>query len=35
MKNVDVRDAVRASNMLVTVNFVSDEYYNIGGSYTF
>lgn len=30
----DVRDAVRAYYMLVTVNPVSGEYYNIGGSYT-
>lgn len=30
----DVRDAVRAYYMLVTVNPVAGEYYNIGGSYT-
>ena len=30
----DVRDAVRAYYMLVTVNPVPGEYYNIGGSYT-
>ena len=30
----DVRDAVRAYFMLVTVNPVPGEYYNIGGSYT-
>lgn len=30
----DVRDAVRAYHMLVTVNPVAGEYYNIGGSYT-
>lgn len=30
----DVRDAVRAYYMLVTVNPVGGEYYNIGGSYT-
>ncbi|MFA6408874.1 MAG: GDP-mannose 4,6-dehydratase [Gammaproteobacteria bacterium] len=29
----DVRDAVRAYHMLVTVNPVPGEYYNIGGSY--
>jgi GDPmannose 4,6-dehydratase len=30
----DVRDAVRAYYMLVTVNPISGEYYNIGGTYT-
>ena len=30
----DVRDAVRAYHMLVTVNPVGGEYYNIGGSYS-
>lgn len=30
----DVRDAVRAYYMLVTVNPAAGEYYNIGGSYT-
>lgn len=30
----DVRDAVRAYHMLVTVNPVPGEYYNIGGSYS-
>lgn len=30
----DVRDAVRAYYMLVTVNPIPGEYYNIGGSYT-
>jgi GDPmannose 4,6-dehydratase len=30
----DVRDAVRAYHMLVTVNPISGEYYNIGGSYS-
>lgn len=30
----DVRDAVRAYHMLVTVNPQAGEYYNIGGSYT-
>lgn len=30
----DVRDAVRAYFMLVTINPVPGEYYNIGGSYT-
>ena len=30
----DVRDAVRAYHMLVTVNPISGEYYNIGGTYT-
>lgn len=30
----DVRDAVRAYYMLVTVNPVGGEYYNIGGTYT-
>ena len=30
----DVRDAVRAYYMLVTLNPKSGEYYNIGGSYT-
>lgn len=30
----DVRDAVRAYHMLVTVDPVPGEYYNIGGSYT-
>jgi GDP-mannose 4,6-dehydratase len=30
----DVRDAVRAYHMLVTVNPVPGEYYNIGGQYT-
>lgn len=30
----DVRDAVKAYYMLVTVNPISGEYYNIGGSYT-
>lgn len=30
----DVRDAVRAYYMLVTVNPVAGEYYNIGGSYS-
>lgn len=30
----DVRDAVRAYHMLVTVNPVAGEYYNIGGTYT-
>lgn len=30
----DVRDAVRAYHMLVTVNPTAGEYYNIGGSYT-
>lgn len=30
----DVRDAVRAYHMLVTVNPIPGEYYNIGGSYT-
>ena len=30
----DVRDAVRAYYMLVTVHPVAGEYYNIGGSYT-
>jgi len=30
----DVRDAVRAYHMLVTVNPIGGEYYNIGGNYT-
>ena len=30
----DVRDAVRAYYMLVTVDPIPGEYYNIGGSYT-
>jgi len=30
----DVRDAVRAYHMLVTINPVSGEYYNIGGTYS-
>lgn len=30
----DVRDAVRAYYMLVTINPISGEYYNIGGTYT-
>lgn len=30
----DVRDAVRAYYMLVTINPLSGEYYNIGGNYT-
>ncbi|RKY34779.1 MAG: GDP-mannose 4,6 dehydratase [Candidatus Omnitrophota bacterium] len=30
----DVRDAVRAYYMLVTMNPISGEYYNIGGNYT-
>ena len=30
----DVRDAVRAYHMLVTVNPIPGEYYNIGGTYT-
>ena len=30
----DVRDAVRAYYMLVTINPISGEYYNIGGQYT-
>jgi GDPmannose 4,6-dehydratase len=30
----DVRDAVRAYHMLVTVNPIKGEYYNIGGAYT-
>ena len=30
----DVRDAVRAYHMLVTINPISGEYYNIGGSHT-
>ena len=30
----DVRDAVRAYHMLVTVDPVGGEYYNIGGSYS-
>ena len=30
----DVRDAVRAYYMLVTVNPIAGQYYNIGGSYT-
>ena len=30
----DVRDAVRAYHMLVTVNPIPGEYYNIGGAYT-
>ncbi len=30
----DVRDAVRAYHMLVTVDPVAGEYYNIGGSYS-
>lgn len=30
----DVRDAVRAYYMLVTMNPIAGEYYNIGGSYT-
>ncbi len=30
----DVRDAVRAYHMLVTVNPIKGEYYNIGGSYS-
>jgi GDPmannose 4,6-dehydratase len=30
----DVRDAVKAYHMLVTVNPTSGEYYNIGGTYT-
>jgi GDPmannose 4,6-dehydratase len=30
----DVRDAVKAYYMLVTVNPISGEYYNIGGNYT-
>ncbi|MBN9543617.1 MAG: GDP-mannose 4,6-dehydratase [Alphaproteobacteria bacterium] len=30
----DVRDAVRAYHMLVTVNPIGGEYYNIGGTYT-
>ena len=30
----DVRDAVRAYHMLVTINPIAGEYYNIGGSYS-
>jgi GDPmannose 4,6-dehydratase len=30
----DVRDAVRAYYMLVTINPIAGEYYNIGGTYT-
>ena len=30
----DVRDAVRAYHMLVTINPIPGEYYNIGGSHT-
>ena len=30
----DVRDAARAYHMLVTINPIAGEYYNIGGSYT-
>jgi GDPmannose 4,6-dehydratase len=30
----DVRDAVRAYHMLVTVNPIASAYYNIGGTYT-
>ncbi len=30
----DVRDAVRAYYMLVTINPIAGEYYNIGGQYT-
>ena len=30
----DVRDAVRAYHMLVTVNPIAGQYYNIGGTYT-
>lgn len=30
----DVRDAVRAYHMLVTINPIAGEYYNIGGQYT-
>ena len=30
----DVRDAVRAYHMLVTINPTAGEYYNIGGSYS-
>ena len=30
----DVRDAVRAYYMLVTINPIGGEYYNIGGNYT-
>lgn len=30
----DVRDAVRAYYMLVTIDPIAGEYYNIGGSYT-
>lgn len=30
----DVRDAVRAYYMMVTINPIAGEYYNIGGSYT-
>jgi len=30
----DVRDAVKAYHMLVTINPISGEYYNIGGTYT-
>ncbi len=30
----DVRDAVRAYHMLLTINPISGEYYNIGGDYT-
>jgi len=30
----DVRDAVRAYHMLVTINPIAGEYYNIGGTYT-
>ena len=30
----DVRDAVRAYYMLLTINPIAGEYYNIGGSYS-
>ena len=30
----DVRDAVRAYHMLVTINPIKGEYYNIGGTYS-
>ena len=30
----DVRDAVRAYHLLVTVNPIAGEYYNIGGNYS-
>lgn len=30
----DVRDAVRAYHMLVTINPIAGEYYNIGGTFT-